>query len=503
MAARLLPGLVKKALALLDADPARAWTVSEIASGCGVGRRTLQRQFRRFLGRMPMEYVRDIRLERARGELLHPSGGAKVTEIAGRCGFNHFGRFAALYRRRFGEAPSATLKKRRNVFVPGIRPLPPPPIAVDRPRIAVLPFELVGFDRRLSAAFADQIAAALIRLRWIVVGVPASARYHLRGKVRDDGTGRLRVTAILIDAAAGRSLWGDCWDGDSNDLFGYEDRIAARVATAIQQPICEAEIDGAWRQDGVRLNAWHLTMRALPRVLSIEPAAEGMALELLEQAIETAPHDALPLALAAWCRGLRGSHNLCSRPDREKAAARALAERAARLNSSDALTEIFLAAGYALAHDLSTAAVHADRAVTLDGGSAWAWARVGWLKAYSGEWAEAIETFQISRALAPADRMGFLSSVGIAAGHFGAGRYDEAACWFERGLAENPAAAWINHALTPAYVLGGRKEQARRSLAELRRAFPGLMIAQVRSGLPYPSSYLDRVAEGLEGAGMH
>jgi len=99
--------------------------------------------------------------------------------------------------------------------------------------------------------------------------------------------------------------------------------------------------------------------------------------------------------------------------------------------------------------------------------------------------------------------MGFLTSVGIAAGHFGAGRYDEAACWFARGLAENPAALWINHALTPAYVLAGRKELAWRSLAQLTRAFPDLTIAQVRSGLPYRSSYLDRVAEGLEGAGMH
>jgi adenylate cyclase len=98
--------------------------------------------------------------------------------------------------------------------------------------------------------------------------------------------------------------------------------------------------------------------------------------------------------------------------------------------------------------------------------------------------------------------MGFLYSVGIAAGHFGAGRYDEAAYWFERAIAENPAAVWINHALTSAYALGNRKEEARRSLAELTRALPNLTIAKVRSGLPYCSGYLDRIAEGLESAGM-
>jgi Tfp pilus assembly protein PilF len=66
-----------------------------------------------------------------------------------------------------------------------------------------------------------------------------------------------------------------------------------------------------------------------------------------------------------------------------------------------------LAAGYTLAHDLATAAIHVDRALTLDGGSAWVWGRSGWIKAYGGEAAEAIERFQIARALAPGDPMGF------------------------------------------------------------------------------------------------
>ena len=57
-------------------------------------------------------------------------------------------------------------------------------------------------------------------------------------------------------------------------------------------------------------------------------------------------------------------------------------------------------------------------------------------------------------------------------------------------------------ARAPAYALGGRKAHARRSLTELTRAFPELTIARVRSGLPYRSSYLDRVADGLETLGM-
>jgi adenylate cyclase len=501
MAPQLVPGPLKRALDLLKADPARGWTVDEIASACGIGRRTLQRHFRCFSGRTPMQFLRDLRLDRARQELLRASGGTSVTDIAARIGFNHLGRFATEYRARYGESPSATLSRHQRVAVGRPQRLTAL-MAVERPAIAVLPFYLIGRDASRATGITEEITSALMRVRWIAVIRPDRARYHLQGSVRDDGTGRLRVTISLLDAATGRYLWADRWDGGCDDSFEFEERVAERIAAAIQQPMREAEIDRAWRKDAGQLNAWELTMRALPRVLSVEAAAEEMALELLERAMEAAPSDALPMALAAWCHGLRGCHNFCQRPDQEKAAARELARRAAQLNRGDPLTETMLSAGYCLAHDLATAAIHADRALELDGSSAWAWGRSGWIKAYTGEAAEAIEHFQIARALAPADPLNFLCSVGIAAGHFWAARYNEAAGWFERALAENPAAVWINHSLTPAYALGGRKERARQSLTELTRVAPDLTIAQVRSGLPYRSDFLDRIAGGLESVGM-
>jgi len=501
MAPQLIPGVLKKALALLEADPARAWTVSELASACGVGRRTLQRQFRRFIGRMPMELLRDLRLEMARQGLLRASSRVSVADIAAGSGFNHLGRFAIQYRARYGESPSATL--RRNQKSPVAHPGRLPPLfSVERPTIAILPFDLIGRNSRRAASITEGISSEIMCLRWIAVMAPRIARYHLRGTVSDGGTGRLRVAVSLLDAPAGRYLWADRWDGTCDDLFELGERVARRIAAAIQQPVREAEIDRARRQDPARLSAWELTMRALPRVLSVEAAAEERALELLEQAMECAPTDPFPVALAAWCHGLRGGHNLCARPDEEKTAARELAARASQLNTGDPVTETMLAAGYCLAHDLETGAVHADRALALDGGSAWAWGRSAWIKAYEGEAEEAIERFQIARALAPEDRLNFLCAVGIGAGHFWMARYNEAARWFERALAENPAAVWINHTLAPACVLAGRKEHAQRSLTEFTRAFPDLTIAQVRSGLPYRSSFLDRVADGLETLGM-
>jgi adenylate cyclase len=243
-------------------------------------------------------------------------------------------------------------------------------------------------------------------------------------------------------------------------------------------------------------------MRALPRVASLDAAGAGEALELLEQALELAPHDALPMSIAAWCHGLRANHHFTRRRDEEKASARRLAARAAMLNSGDALAETMLAAGYTLAHDLTTATVHVERALALDGGSAWAWGRAGWIEAYQDNAAAAIERFQIARALAPADPLNFLCAVGIAASEFLATRYDESIRWYKRALAENPAVTWTNRFLTPAYVLAGRMDEARQSLAAFTNEYPDLTIADVRSGLPWSPLYLDRVAEGLESAGM-
>ena len=278
MTPRIVPGLVKKAFGLLEADPAHAWTVGKIAVACGVGRRTLQRQFRRFIGRAPMAFLRDLRLDEARQALLCPSGGVTVTDVAGHCGFKHFGRFAAQDRKRFGEAPSATLRRQQHVLAGNAQTLAPLPMAVDRLGSAVVPFDLIGAEAGRTAGFADEIVAALIRLRWMMVTAPGRAGYHLRGKVRGDGTGRLRVTAVLIEAPSGRHLWADRWDGDGNDVFGFGERVAARIATAMPPVLRDAEIDRARRDDPAALNGWDLTMRALPRVLSIEADAEERAL---------------------------------------------------------------------------------------------------------------------------------------------------------------------------------------------------------------------------------
>ncbi|VIO73158.1 hypothetical protein CI1B_47620 [Bradyrhizobium ivorense] len=502
MGRELLPRGLKKAIERLEFEPARPWRVGELAALCGVAPRTLQKHFHRYLDQAPLAFLRDLRLKRVRQELLCDAQGASVTEIATRFGFIHLGRFAIRYRHRYGETPSATLRRSLRTRTTSVSQLAILGSRLERPAIAVLPFDTIGVRPGYKTAFAEEVALALWHLHWLHVVAPPNARYRLHGKVREGAHGNVRVIVRLLDALTGRYLWAATWEGDVRDPAGFEERVAQGVARAVQLALRDAEIDRATRLHCGELTAWELTMRALPCVTAVNAAAEGTALELLDQAMERAPHDPLPIAMAAWCRGLRAGHHFTARPEVERAAASELAARAAKLSAGDALAETMLAAGYTLAHDLASAAIHADRALALDGGSAWAWGRSAWVKAYHGQASDALEEFQIARSLAPADQLNFLWSVGIASAYFQNGCYDESVRWFKRAQAENPASTWTNRFLAAACVLAGRTDEAQFALDTFMRHYPGLTISEVRSSLPWNASYLDRTCEGLEQVGM-
>jgi len=107
----LLPRGVRRALDAMHANVGHQWHISELAEVAGVSTRTLQRQFLSFLGKSPQAVRHDIGFDRARRDLLQGAVGEKVMDVAARCGFPHYGRFSVAYRRRYGEAPSQTLKR--------------------------------------------------------------------------------------------------------------------------------------------------------------------------------------------------------------------------------------------------------------------------------------------------------------------------------------------------------------------------------------------------------
>lgn len=89
-------------------------TAQDVTAACGVSRRSLFAAFQAHHGIGPMAWLRQRRLEAARGMLEKPTGeGMRVADVALELGFTHVGEFAAAYARAFGEAPSVTLRRGR------------------------------------------------------------------------------------------------------------------------------------------------------------------------------------------------------------------------------------------------------------------------------------------------------------------------------------------------------------------------------------------------------
>jgi len=91
-------------------------SLGDLAMVGGVSARSLQSTFRRHRGCSPMEFLRRTRLDRVRDELVELSHST-VTSAAMNWGFFHLGRFAAEYRDRFSESPSATLRRSQHAEI--------------------------------------------------------------------------------------------------------------------------------------------------------------------------------------------------------------------------------------------------------------------------------------------------------------------------------------------------------------------------------------------------
>lgn len=104
--------IVTEAVRFIEQRLGEPISVDDIAGHLEVSVRTLQNQFARDLDQTPTSFLRDQRLDRARSDLTDasPGSGVSVTDVATRWGFNHLGRFAVVYKTRFGESPSQTLK---------------------------------------------------------------------------------------------------------------------------------------------------------------------------------------------------------------------------------------------------------------------------------------------------------------------------------------------------------------------------------------------------------
>jgi AraC-like DNA-binding protein len=102
--AALRDPMVGPALSLLHADPARDWTVGELATAVATSKTVLVERFRQQLGRPPIRYLTEWRLNLASG-LLRTTGFG-VGEIGTKVGYTSEEAFSRAFKRALGQAPA-------------------------------------------------------------------------------------------------------------------------------------------------------------------------------------------------------------------------------------------------------------------------------------------------------------------------------------------------------------------------------------------------------------
>lgn len=103
---------LRRAIAFIDEHAARDISVADVAAAAHVTIRAVQIAFRRHYGTTPAGYLRRVRLDRARQDLLAADPAREsVTAVAYRWGFASPGQFTAAYQQAYGVTPDQTLRQ--------------------------------------------------------------------------------------------------------------------------------------------------------------------------------------------------------------------------------------------------------------------------------------------------------------------------------------------------------------------------------------------------------
>jgi AraC-like DNA-binding protein len=108
----IAPYYVKRAEEYIRNNAENDIRLEDIVTAAGVSERSLFYGFKRWRRTTPMAYVQDLRLQAAHAELkrARQTGKGTVSQAAVNAGFTNFSHFSTMYKARFGESPSVTLR---------------------------------------------------------------------------------------------------------------------------------------------------------------------------------------------------------------------------------------------------------------------------------------------------------------------------------------------------------------------------------------------------------
>jgi adenylate cyclase len=390
--------------------------------------------------------------------------------------------------------------------------------------ICVLPFQARSGDPEdnyLAEGIAEDVTTELSGYGWLKViarstsftyrgealatasiGNELGIRYILRGNVRRHQE-RLRVVAQLVEAATGRQIWAQHYDSDLGDLFDLQSEIAQSVAGAIQPELITAEMQRVRGASTENMKAWDYAVRGRWHVLRIKREDNAEAKKYLEQALALDPNCVVALAFLAYSHYVDVFFGWSTSVGESLKQANELALRAVALDENDCWVQCALGLGSFIAKDPDTAVAHLRKAIAVNPSFALGHGYLALVLAFSGEAEMAIQAAKRAMSLSPKDPELFHFLVAIGTAHFVAGRYENAAEWGRKVVAEQPMVSSGHRLVATSLGQLGRSDEARMALGRALEITPMMSAASIRKNIHFKNpNDLDRYVFGLEAAGL-
>ena len=237
----------------------------------------------------------------------------------------------------------------------------------EKPSVAVLPFVNMGGDPEqlyFSDGLTEDIITGLSRFRQILVIARNSSfqyrdtatdvrqvardlgvRFVVEGSVRKAGP-RMRITAQLIDAAAGSHIWAERFDRELTDIFAVQDEITQTIVTSLVGRIEDADRRRALHKSIGDLSAYDLLLRGKHRVKQGSQEDVLGAREIFLRVIEMDPEYAAAYVQLAETYFYEAISSWAASPEAAAERLFELGQTAARLDDQDSRAHLCLAWGY-------------------------------------------------------------------------------------------------------------------------------------------------------------
>jgi adenylate cyclase len=128
--------------------------------------------------------------------------------------------------------------------------------------------------------------------------------YVLEGSVRKAGN-RVRITAQLIDGAAGDHVWADRYDRDLDDIFAIQDEISKAIVDALKIKLLPEEKEAIENRGTTNADAYNLYLMARQQWISGaqgNPRREEAIVRLCQQAVSLDPNYGQAWALMGFAQ---------------------------------------------------------------------------------------------------------------------------------------------------------------------------------------------------------